>query len=121
MVQSLPEDTQDRAILIAKVQAAMCAERDKMSGIYKDWVTAITDLELTKAENIELLEKLAQQSAMTTDAKPDAWSYELAMIRNDAGEYYAWRKYLTDHEPCAPEGSIRNLVPLYALKGSSDV
>lgn len=43
-----------------------------------------------------------------------AWIYESAHARNDEGVYSAWRTEISTHKPgCVPEGSIRNMRPLY--------
>lgn len=49
-----------------------------------------------------------------TSEKPVAWSYELAGYYNAGrARYDGWKKQLTDYAPNVPEGSIRNLQPLY--------
>jgi hypothetical protein len=49
--------------------------------------------------------------------EPVAWVYELARARHpETGEYTNWGPpQVTLYEPCVPEGSIRNLRPLYAM------
>lgn len=42
-----------------------------------------------------------------------AWSYDLA-FSYQTGKYYEWRSFVSKDKPCVPEGSIRNLIPLYA-------
>lgn len=44
---------------------------------------------------------------------PDAYSYELAHS-SDVDGYSNWHKYITEDAPYVPEGSIRNLKPLYS-------
>ncbi len=50
------------------------------------------------------------------DAPPVAWAYELANYTRPDGTYTGWCPRLDWHEPNVPEGSLRNLVPLYATK-----
>ena len=53
------------------------------------------------------------------EVEPVAYSYELAHSRcNQSGDYCDWHKRLSFTKPSVPLGSIRNLVPLYALKSS---
>lgn len=60
-------------------------------------------------------------SALPTDAvqpvggEPVAWSYDLATIHDRAFHTYdGWKACLSASKPNAPEGSVRNLTPLYA-------
>lgn len=57
-----------------------------------------------------------------TVGEPEAWLYELATVRHVDGPYDNWCERLTRYKPTVPEGSIRNLRPLYAtrLTPSSD-
>lgn len=47
-------------------------------------------------------------------AEPVAWEYELATVRSVGGTYGAWEGRLSRTRPSVPEGSIRDLRPLYA-------
>lgn len=42
-----------------------------------------------------------------------AWVYELAICKTDDGEYVGWHTCLSLTKPCVPDGSIRNIRPLY--------
>ena len=44
--------------------------------------------------------------------EPVAWSYELATTMLEHG-YDGWEHLITRYKPNVPEGSIRNLTPLY--------
>ena len=44
--------------------------------------------------------------------EPVAWSYELATTMLEHG-YDGWTHRITRYKPNAPEGSIRNLTPLF--------
>ena len=59
--------------------------------------------------------KKSQEGAQAEEAKPVAWSYELATaFRERDGQYVNWEWRLTRYEPIVPPNSIRNLTPLYA-------
>jgi len=46
---------------------------------------------------------------------PIAWVFELASMRDKStGKYTGWREVIQVGRPVVPEGSIRNLRPLYA-------
>ena len=46
--------------------------------------------------------------------EPVAWIFQLASSRDQAtGEYSGWREMIQVGRPVVPEGSIRNLRPLY--------
>lgn len=48
-------------------------------------------------------------------AEPVAYAYELASYYDPrTREYSCWEPRLSFHKPNVPEGSIRNLRPLYA-------
>jgi hypothetical protein len=66
-----------------------------------------------------LLADHANQRALLVEAGAgelvEAWSYELASgIDLTDGSYVGWQRHITAHKPCVPDGSIRNLKPLYA-------
>jgi hypothetical protein len=68
-------------------------------------------------EGLEVLERALMTSPTPSPAggsdEPIAWIYELAYVmRGD--KYSDWRERITKHKPNVPEGSIRNLRPLYA-------
>lgn len=46
------------------------------------------------------------------EAEPDAYEYELATVIRE-GVYSGWKIHLSKDKPNVPEGSVRNLVPLY--------
>lgn len=46
--------------------------------------------------------------------EPVAWSYDLATTRLDH-RYDGWIRRITQHKPNVPEGSIRNLTPVYHI------
>lgn len=49
--------------------------------------------------------------------EPLAWRYELATYYDrETGLYSDWEGRLSEYEPYVPEGSIRNLTPLYAAQ-----
>lgn len=48
------------------------------------------------------------------NSSPVAWIYELATVYDSrTDEYLGWKKYVSETKPIVPEGSIRNLRPLY--------
>lgn len=58
--------------------------------------------------------QLAMETAPEAPAgEPVAWRYELA-TRVAEGQYTNWKWHVGVVEPHVPEGSIRNLTPLYA-------
>ena len=62
---------------------------------------------------------LSEALAAEQQVEPVAWSYEIAtQIKvstniNRGNEYKGWENRTTKHKPCVPEGSIRNLIPLF--------
>jgi hypothetical protein len=51
---------------------------------------------------------------MADQSEPVAWAYELAYTVIEGRYYDRWYKEISYFKPCVPEGSIRNLRPLYA-------
>ncbi len=47
------------------------------------------------------------------EQEPVAWRYEIATRKAKGGEYHGWESRLSNEEPCAPVGAIRNSEPLY--------
>lgn len=62
-----------------------------------------------------LKRELAVLSAQQADVEPDAWSYELAHGIAASGVYSNWESRLSRNKPCVPDGSIRNMKPLYGI------
>jgi len=57
-------------------------------------------------------------AAYEATAQPVAWSFQLASYISTGGEYMKWSAtQLSTSKPCVPEGSIRNLMPLYLIAG----
>jgi hypothetical protein len=54
---------------------------------------------------------------------PYAWRFELARaILPDGATYHNWSvPQVSETKPCVPEGSIRNLTPLYAIKTNPEI
>jgi hypothetical protein len=48
--------------------------------------------------------------------QPKAWLYELAHSGNDRDYYDNFVQHISTSEPHVPEGSIRNLTPLFAIE-----
>lgn len=59
------------------------------------------------------------------ELKPGAWKYELAHSRVWDGcqpvGWTDWRWHLSESKPCVPEGSLRNLIPLFPPEATADV
>jgi hypothetical protein len=74
-------------------------------------VTAVGEA-ITRME--EVIEEAFPKHEQKAGRIPVAWSYELARSMNrGTGEYSDWGQELTMFKPRVPDGSIRNLTPLY--------
>lgn len=52
--------------------------------------------------------------------EPVAYMYETARFHSSKKGYFGWNKQVTLYKPNVPEGSIRNLTPLYKKEDSND-
>lgn len=71
-----------------------------------------------------MVEVAGQPAIAALPGEPVAWKYELAHARtweNGTPVGWAdWHWYLTNYEPHVPEGSLRNLTPLYTTPPSNE-
>lgn len=65
----------------------------------------------TRAIEAAVINKLAGVSV-----KPVAWRFELATTKCNDDGYGGWTERLSNFEPNVPDGSIRNLTPLYTAE-----
>ena len=70
---------------------------------------ALGERDRFQAELAALRAALAQQAE---PVEPVAWMFELARNFNLEG-YGGWEKRITEYRPNTPEGSVRNVTPLY--------
>lgn len=77
--------------------------------------------QISEQARLLVIEALRNFRSAPPPAEPVAWRYELATTMEwkdgkavgPAG-YGGWKWHLTEYEPQVPEGSLRNLTPLYA-------
>lgn len=80
---------------------------------------------ITKAEVAALTRQLAEAQARIKELEhqlncnnllrePVLWQYELAHSIDNKGNYFNWQLHRSKEKPNVPEGSIKNLIPLYS-------
>lgn len=89
------------SVLVGKVARAMLAAHKARS----ERTMAQVDFGECEASNDEPSEQ---------QREPVAWTYELAHCCS-GGEYGCWQSHLSRDKPNVPNGSIRDLIPLYEL------
>ena len=97
----------DRAIVEQALEALEYEHRSPRGYGYE---LSVYEMRETSAAITALRAALAQQDEPVQE--PVAWMFELARNFNLEG-YGGWEKRITEYRPNTPEGSVRNVTPLY--------
>lgn len=98
------------AALFAPVPASLQKAQTTAAGARQPYV----DPDFDQAGNRRYWEQRQAVPSPAVAPEPVAWQYELALYGWSKETYGHWNWHLSEIEPHVPEGSIRNLRPLYA-------